>query len=68
MTVPGVEIDEKNIVSSTGALCLSKVPNEMVIIGGGYAGSNIAKSLESRKDLDVLPPALTTHPPVFSHA
>jgi dihydrolipoamide dehydrogenase len=38
MTVPGVEIDEKNIVSSTGALCLSKVPNEMVIIGGGYIG------------------------------
>ncbi|MFK7968512.1 MAG: dihydrolipoyl dehydrogenase [Rickettsiaceae bacterium] len=38
MTVPGVEIDEKNIVSSTGALCLSKIPKEMVIIGGGYIG------------------------------
>ncbi len=38
MNVPGVVIDEKNIVSSTGALCLSKVPKEMVIIGGGYIG------------------------------
>jgi dihydrolipoamide dehydrogenase len=38
MNVPGVVIDEKSIVSSTGALCLSKVPKEMVIIGGGYIG------------------------------
>ncbi len=38
MSVPGVTIDEKNIVSSTGALSLSKVPNEMVVIGGGYIG------------------------------
>ncbi len=38
MNVPGVVVDEKSIVSSTGALCLSKVPKEMVIIGGGYIG------------------------------
>lgn len=38
MTVPGVDVNEKNIVSSTGALSLPKVPKEMVIIGGGYIG------------------------------
>ena len=36
--LPGVEVDEKTIVSSTGALTLSKVPGEMVVIGGGYIG------------------------------
>ena len=37
-TVPGIEIDEKNIISSTGALSLNKVPNKLVVIGGGYIG------------------------------
>jgi len=37
-SLPGIEIDEKNIVSSTGALSLTKVPNKFVIIGGGYIG------------------------------
>ncbi len=37
-SLPGIEIDEKNVVSSTGALTFSKVPNELVIIGGGYIG------------------------------
>ncbi len=36
ISVPGMNINEKNIVSSTGALSLSKVPDEMVVIGGGY--------------------------------
>jgi dihydrolipoamide dehydrogenase len=36
--LPGVEIDEKRIVSSTGALALSKVPKHLVVIGGGYIG------------------------------
>ena len=36
--LPGVEIDEKKIVSSTGALSLAKVPGHMVVIGGGYIG------------------------------
>ncbi len=36
--LPGVEIDEKKIVSSTGALSLPKVPKSMVVIGGGYIG------------------------------
>ena len=37
-SIPGIEIDEKNILSSTGALSLEKVPSSMVIIGGGYIG------------------------------
>ncbi len=36
--LPGVEIDEKRIVSSTGALSLSAVPKHLVVIGGGYIG------------------------------
>ena len=36
--LPGVEIDEKRIVSSTGALTLAKVPKHMVVVGGGYIG------------------------------
>jgi dihydrolipoamide dehydrogenase len=38
MDLPGVEIDEKRIVSSTGALALVKVPKRMIVIGGGYIG------------------------------
>tara|TARA_B100000029_G_scaffold410018_1_gene411773 strand:+ start:15485 stop:16888 length:1404 start_codon:yes stop_codon:yes gene_type:complete len=37
-SLPGINIDEKNIVSSTGALSLKKVPKNLVIIGGGYIG------------------------------
>jgi len=33
-----IEIDEQQIVSSTGALELSKVPGKMVVIGGGIIG------------------------------
>ncbi len=36
--LPGVEIDEKRIVSSTGALSLPKVPKRLVVIGAGYIG------------------------------
>lgn len=36
--LPGIEIDEKQIVSSTGALELSKVPEHMVLVGGGVIG------------------------------
>lgn len=38
MPLPGVEVDEKRIVSSTGALDLAEVPSSMVVIGGGYIG------------------------------
>jgi len=37
-SLPGIKIDEKIIVSSTGALSFNKVPKKLVIIGGGYIG------------------------------
>ena len=37
-TLPGIEIDEKNIISSSGALSLNKVPKKLAVIGGGYIG------------------------------
>ena len=38
--IPGVDvdIDEKTIVSSTGAIALDKVPEKMVVVGGGVIG------------------------------
>ncbi len=36
--LPGLEIDEKRTVSSTGALALERVPERLVVIGGGYIG------------------------------
>ncbi|HUB96243.1 MAG TPA: FAD-dependent oxidoreductase, partial [Stellaceae bacterium] len=35
---PGIEIDEKTILSSTGALALPSVPARLVVVGGGYIG------------------------------
>ncbi len=37
-SIPGVEIDEKRVVSSTGALSLAKPPRKMVVIGAGVIG------------------------------
>src|SRR5262249_19681779 len=34
----GIEIDEKHIVSSTGALSLAKVPERLLVIGAGVIG------------------------------
>lgn len=36
--LPGVEIDEERIISSTGALALPSVPKHLVVIGGGVIG------------------------------
>ena len=38
VSLPGIEIDEKVIISSTGAIKLERVPKKMVVIGGGYIG------------------------------
>ncbi|KAI8627539.1 dihydrolipoyl dehydrogenase [Xylariaceae sp. FL1651] len=35
---PGLEIDEKRVITSTGALALKKVPEKMIVIGGGIIG------------------------------
>jgi dihydrolipoamide dehydrogenase len=40
--LPNVEIDEKVIVSSTGALDLEKVPSKMIVIGAGVIGLEMA--------------------------
>ena len=37
-SLPGVEVDEKVVVTSTGALELGKVPKKMVVIGAGVIG------------------------------
>jgi dihydrolipoamide dehydrogenase len=39
-----IEIDEKQIVSSTGALDLPEVPKKMVVIGGGVIGLELGSS------------------------
>ena len=38
VSLPGVEFDEKIILSSTGALKIEKVPKRMIVVGGGYIG------------------------------
>lgn len=49
---PGLEIDEKRVVSSTGAIALEKVPEKMIVIGGGIIGLEMA-SVWSRLGSDV---------------
>ncbi|CAI5469415.1 unnamed protein product [Closterium sp. Yama58-4] len=50
--VPGVPIDENKIVSSTGAMCLEKVPEKMLVVGGGVIGLEMG-SVWSRLGADV---------------
>ena len=38
LSLPGIDFDEKKILSSTGALNISKLPKKMVVVGGGYIG------------------------------
>ena len=40
---PGLEFDEKKIVSSTGALELEEVPKKMIVIGGGIIGLEMVR-------------------------
>lgn len=49
---PGIEIDEERIVSSTGALSLSQVPERMVVIGAGVIGVELG-SVWSRLGAEV---------------
>jgi dihydrolipoamide dehydrogenase len=37
-TIPGVTIDQKRIVDSTGVLSLAEVPRRLIVIGGGVIG------------------------------
>lgn len=40
---PGLEIDEKKVISSTGAIALEEVPKKMVVIGGGIIGLEMVR-------------------------
>ncbi|EAU53091.1 2-oxoglutarate dehydrogenase, E3 component, dihydrolipoamide dehydrogenase [Rhodobacterales bacterium HTCC2255] len=51
-TIPNVKIDENRIVSSTGALSLSKIPKSMIVIGAGVIGLEMG-SIYSRLGTDV---------------
>lgn len=39
------QIDEKTIVSSTGALSLSQIPKKLVVIGAGVIGLELVKKI-----------------------
>ena len=38
VSLPGIDFDEKIILSSTGALKIEQVPKKMIVVGGGYIG------------------------------
>ena len=52
VSLPGINIDEKNVISSTGALSLKSVPKKLAVIGGGYIGLEMG-SVWSRLGSDV---------------
>jgi len=41
-SLPGIKIDEKVVVSSTGAISFEKVPKDLIVIGGGYIGLELS--------------------------
>ena len=45
--LPNIEIDEKTIVSSTGALELERVPGKMLVIGAGGLGAPVVLGLNT---------------------
>ena len=47
-SLPGVEVDEKIVVTSTGALELTKIPKSMVVIGGGWPTSTTPTAVIGR--------------------
>ena len=50
--LPGINFDEKIILSSTGALKIEQVPKKMIVVGGGYIGLEMG-SVWSRLGADV---------------
>ena len=50
--LPGVEVDEKVVVTSTGALALDKIPDRLVVIGAGVIGLELG-SVYARLGSDV---------------
>ena len=65
VSLPGIEFDEKMIVSSTGVLKLDQVPKKMVVVGGGYIGlemgsvwSRLGTEVEVVEFLDHITPGM----------
>tara|TARA_A100001015_G_scaffold288859_1_gene360132 strand:- start:4928 stop:6079 length:1152 start_codon:yes stop_codon:yes gene_type:complete len=65
LSLPNITIDEKVIVSSTGALSLSKIPKKLIVIGGGYIGlemgsvwSRLGSQVEVIECLDHITPGM----------
>ena len=50
--LPGIDVDEKTVVTSTGALELGKIPKSMVVIGAGVIGLELG-SVYKRLGTDV---------------
>jgi dihydrolipoamide dehydrogenase len=47
IAIPGFEPDEKDVVTSTGALDFEEVPKKLVVVGGGYIGLEISSYLST---------------------
>ena len=65
LCLPNITIDEKVIVSSTGALSLPKIPKKLIVIGGGYIGlemgsvwSRLGSQVEVIEYLDHITPGM----------
>ncbi|WP_425040772.1 dihydrolipoyl dehydrogenase [Primorskyibacter sp. S187A] len=63
--LPGIEIDEKVVVTSTGALELGKIPKKMIVIGAGVIGlelgsvyARLGTSVEVIEFLDAITPGM----------
>lgn len=64
-TLPGIEVDEKIVVTSEGALALGKVPKKMVVIGAGVIGlelgsvyARLGAEVEVIEYLDIITPGM----------
>ncbi|WP_333715174.1 dihydrolipoyl dehydrogenase [Yoonia sp.] len=64
-SLPGVDVDEKTVVTSTGALALPKVPKKMVVIGAGVIGlelgsvyARLGAEVEVIEYLDAITPGM----------
>ncbi|MEO0632851.1 MAG: dihydrolipoyl dehydrogenase [Pseudomonadota bacterium] len=66
-SLPGIEIDEKVVVTSTGALELPKIPKKMVVIGAGVIGlelgsvyARLGTEVQVIEFLDAITPGMDT--------
>ena len=60
--LPGVEIDEKRVVSSTGALSLDTVPGKLVLIGAGVIGLELGSVMLCKMTSSIASMLPVAHP------